>query len=332
MGLMLVDAFGYPLWMWLSFLVLVLVLLGLDLGVINRGRRDIGFRESLYLSAFYISIGIAFSLWIGYALGRDAAFDYLTGFVVEKSLAMDNIFVIAMIFGYFAIPRPYQHKLLIYGIAGVIVLRGIMIGAGAAAVMRFEWLLDVFAFFLVFTGFRLMISGDKQYDPGSNILLRWVYRHFRVTEALHDGKLVVRLPDAGGKLKYHLTPLFLALVMVETADVIFAVDSIPAIFAITTDPYVVYTSNIFAILGLRALYFALAPLLQRFRYLSQALALILVFIGAKVLTSSLLGLESIPAWISLCVTLSILAGGVVYSVWRDHRDRTAAGKAAERPQ
>ncbi len=317
MDLLFVDFLGKPIWSWIGFLLLVLALLIFDLGVLQRKSHEIGVRESLMLSAFYISIGVLFSFWVWYFLGEASALQYLTGFVVEKSLALDNIFVIAMIFGYFGVPRAYQHRVLVYGIIGVVILRGIMIGLGAAVVVRFDWVLLIFAVFLIFTGIKMLMSGGAEYDVAANPVLRFMRAKFRVTDDLRGERFFVREPHAKtGNVALYATPLFLALVMVELADVIFAVDSIPAIFAITQDPYIIYTSNIFAILGLRALYFALSAMIHRFTYLPTALSLVLIFIGGKVIAAEVLGLEKVPASISLGITLTILIGGIVVSLWR----------------
>jgi tellurite resistance protein TerC len=314
------DVLGKPLWMWLGFLALVTALLAFDLGVLHRKSHEIGVKESLLLSAFYIGVGLLYSIVVWQVVDATAATQYLTGFVVEKSLAMDNIFVIATIFAYFSIPRAYQHRVLVYGIIGVIVLRAIMIGLGATIVSEFEWVLYIFAAFLVFTGVKMLFAKDEGYDVANNPVLKFLSRRMRVTNELHGERFFVRKPDATGKVALFATPLFLALVVVEFADVIFAVDSIPAIFAITTDPYVVYTSNIFAILGLRALYFALAAMIHRFAYLQTALALVLVFIGGKVFAAGLLGMEKIPPEVSLGVTVTILVGGVVFSLWKTRNE------------
>lgn len=311
---------GQPLWMWLAFLVLIVALLAFDLGVLHRNHREIEVRESLMLSAFYIVLGLGFGGFIWWSIGPQAGLEYVTGFVVEKSLAMDNIFVIAMIFSFFAIPRRYQHRVLFWGILGVIILRAIMIGFGAALVSQFAWVLYIFAAFLVFTGIKMLALADHQPDLSGNPILRFVKRHFPVTETLQGDRFFVRQPDPRtGKTVRAITPLFLALVMIEIADVIFAVDSVPAIFAITIDPYIVYTSNIFAILGLRALYFALAAVLHRFAYLKQALAVLLIFIGGKVFVADLLGLGKVPPEISLLVTFGILGAGIGYSIWRTRK-------------
>jgi tellurite resistance protein TerC len=330
MDLLIGSFLGQPIWMWLGFLTLIVALLAFDLGVLHRDGHEIGVRESLLLSGFYIALGLAFGGFVWWQLGAQSGMEYLTGFVVEKTLAMDNVFVIAMIFGYFAIPRVYQHRVLFWGILGVIVLRALMIGIGAALVTQFEWVLYIFAAFLVFTGLKLLFSREHQTDLADNPLLGWLRRHLRVTDTLEGNRFFVQRPGPGGKLVRYATPLFLALVMIEIADVIFAVDSIPAIFAITTDPYIVYTSNIFAILGLRALYFALAAVIHRFAYIKQALAVLLVFIGGKVFVADLLGWGKFPAEWSLGITFLILGAGIGWSLWRSRGEPlrvTPAGKA-----
>jgi tellurite resistance protein TerC len=319
---------GQPLWMWLGFMTLVVLLLALDLGVLHRGSREIGVRESLALSAFYIMLGLSFGGFVWWQLGSTAGVEYLTGFVVEKSLAVDNIFVIATIFAYLSIPRRYQHRVRFWGILGVIVLRAIMIGFGATLVAQYSWVLYVFAVFLVATGIKMLWLGEGEADLSNNRLLAFVRRRFAVTDRLHGEHFFVREPDAAGRMATRATPLFLALVLIEVADVVFAVDSVPAIFAITLDPYIVYTSNIFAILGLRALYFALAAVLHRFAYLKQALAVLLVFIGGKIFVADLMGWEKFPAEWSLGVTFVILASGVAYSLWRTRRDEKGTAAAA----
>lgn len=307
---------GQPIWMWLAFFALVAVLLAFDLGVLHRGSREIGARESLILSAFYIAIGVAFGGFVWWQLGVDPAVEYLTGFVVEKSLAIDNVFVIALVFATLAIPRHYQYRVLFWGILGVLVLRAIMIGFGTAIVAEFGWVLYLFAAFLIFTGVRMLYSSGHASDMSQSRLLRLARRVLPVTDGLHGNRFLVRQADGAGRVRTFVTPLFLALVLVEGADIIFAVDSVPAIFAITTDPFIVYTSNVFAILGLRALYFALAAVLHRFAYLKQALAILLIFIGSKVFVADLLGLEKFPAAWSLAITFAILAAGIGYSLWR----------------
>lgn len=307
---------GQPIWMWLGFLALVGLLLAFDLGVLHKGSKEISVRESLLLSAGYIVIGLAFAGFVWLQLGQTAAVEYVTGFVVEKSLAMDNVFVIAMIFSFLAIPREYQHRVLFWGILGVIVLRAIMIAGGALLVGQFSWVLYIFAAFLVLTGVKMLVW-HKETPLSESLIYRWARRHLKLTDTLSGDRFFVHQIDSkSGKITRLMTPLFLALIMIEIADVIFAVDSVPAIFAITTDPYIVYTSNIFAILGLRALYFALAAVLHRFAYLKQALAVLLIFIGSKIFIADGLGVAKFPAEWSLGVTFAILAAGVLYSLWR----------------
>jgi tellurite resistance protein TerC len=308
---LMLDWLGKPVWMWLSFITIVIILLALDLGVLHRKQREIEISESLILSAVYICLGLAFGGWIWWYMGETAGIQYVTGFVIEKSLAMDNVFVIAMIFTYFAVPRLYQHRVLFWGILGVIVLRAIMIGLGATLVQQFGWVLYIFAAFLILTGVQMWRNADKTYDVAANPVLKWVRQRFNVTDDLHGEKFVVSVDGVR-----HMTPLFLALIMIEIVDLVFAVDSVPAIFAITTDPFLVYTSNIFAILGLRALYFALAAMVHRFHYLKYALAVLLVFIGSKIFVADALGLAKIPPPVSLAITFAILAAGIGWSLWK----------------
>ena len=309
------DFIGKPAWAWLAFIGIVVTLLAFDLGVLHRDDHEIGVRESLLLSAGYIGAAVIFGAWVWWYLGAQSGMDYYTGFMIEKSLSMDNVFVIALIFSFFAIPRQYQHRVLFWGILGVIVLRAIMIGLGATLVSQFSWVLYLFGAFLIFTGIKMWVIADNMPDIANNPLLKFLKRHMRLTDGLRGNAFWVREPDpATGKLVRHATPLFLALVLVEFVDLIFAVDSVPAIFAITTDPFIVYTSNIFAILGLRALYFALAAMIHRFTYLKYALALVLVFIGSKIFLVGIVG--KIPPSISLSVTLGLIAGGVVVSLWK----------------
>ena len=317
MEILLIPFLGTPLWMWAGFIAVVLVLLAFDLGVLHQDGHEIGVRESLKLSGLYIALGIGFSGFVWSQFGPTSAAEYLTAFVVEKSLALDNIFVIALIFSFFAIPRAYHHRVLFWGILGVIVLRAIMIGLGATLVAQYGWVLYLFAGFLILTGLKMLVIGEKETSLAENPLLKFLRRRFRVTEDLHGNAFLIRQPDPKtGRVVTWLTPLFLALILIEVADIIFAVDSVPAVFAITADPYIVYTSNVFAILGLRALYFALAAVLHRFAYLKQALAILLIFIGSKVFVADLLGWTKFPASWSLGITFVILASGVLWSLWK----------------
>jgi tellurite resistance protein TerC len=311
---------GTPVWMWLLFVSIVIGLLVLDLGVLHKTDHEIGIAESLKLSSLYISLGVAFAGFVWWQIGAEASKLYLTAFVVEKTLAMDNVFVIALIFGFFAIPRAYQHRVLFWGILGVIVLRGLMIGLGATLVAQYHWVLYIFAAFLILTGIRMMFAGDKEHDVGDNAVLKFLRRRMNVTDEVQGSRFFVKKADAGGRMIRYATPLFLALILIEIADLVFAVDSVPAVFAITTDPFIVYTSNIFAILGLRALYFALAAILHRFAHLKYALSALLVFIGSKIFVADLMGWEKFPADWSLAVTVAILTTGVVWSLWKTRSD------------
>ncbi|WP_349987657.1 TerC family protein [Pseudomonas alloputida] len=317
------DVLGTDLWLWLSFFAVVITLLALDLGVLHRGNREIGVKESLLLSAGYISMGLLFAVWVYFQKGSDASMDYVTGFLIEKSLSMDNVFVIALIFSFLAIPREFQHRVLFWGIMGVIVLRAIMIGLGAALIAQFSWILYCFGAFLVFTGVKMLFARvDHAPDLENNRFVNYLRTHLRITKELHAQRFVIRLPDASGKRILWVTPLFLALILIECADLVFAVDSVPAIFAITQDPFIVYTSNIFAILGLRALYFALAAMISRFVYLKYALALVLVFIGSKIFLHDIVG--KVPAEISLSITIGLLIGGVLLSLWKTRASANAS--------
>ncbi|WP_136684064.1 TerC family protein [Falsirhodobacter xinxiangensis] len=315
MEILLTLFMGTPVWMWLVFIGIVLALLALDLGVFNKEDREIEIAASLKMSAFYISLGLAFSGFVWWQMTPEATANYLTAFVIEKTLALDNIFVIALIFSFFAIPRKYQHRVLFWGILGVIVLRGIMIGLGAHIVASYGWVLYVFAAFLIFTGIKMLFAGEDEHpDMSRNPILRLSKKYMRVTDDLHGNAFFVRLPDKTGKVVRFATPLFLALVMIEFADLIFAVDSVPAVFTITTDPFIVYTSNIFAILGLRALFFSLSAILHRFAYLKYALSILLVFIGSKIFIADLMGWEKFPPAWSLGITFAILAAGIIVSL------------------
>jgi tellurite resistance protein TerC len=327
------DLLGQPAFAWALFFAVVAALLAFDLGVANRGEREIGVARSLVFSAFYIAVALLFGAFVWWRIGPDAGIDYLTGFVVEKSLALDNIFVISLIFSAFAIPRAYQHRVLFWGIVGVVVLRAAMIGAGAALIANFGWVLYLFGAFLVLTGLRMLFAGDEPADIEKSPVLRLVRRAVPVTPTLHGSRFFVRWPPSGGRLT--ATPLFLALLSIELADIVFAVDSVPAVFAITTDPFIVYTSNIFAILGLRALYFALAAAVHRFHYLKYALALVLVVIGAKIFWTHLVG--PVDAALSLGLTLGLLAAGIGLSLFRtrapapeDYRDPSGASAVSTR--
>ncbi len=308
---------GKPIWMWAAFISIVILLLIFDLGILHRKQREISIKESLLMSAFYIAIALCFGVWVWYELGAQSGKEYLTGFIVEKTLALDNVFIISLIFTYFAIPPAYQHRVLFWGILGVIILRAIMIGLGATLVSEFSWVLYIFALFLIVTGIKMLYLGDKLPNIEDNPILKFLRRNMRVTNELHDNKFTVQLVDQNtGKKAIYMTPLLVALIMIEFVDLVFAVDSVPAIFTITLDPYIVYTSNIFAILGLRALYFALAAIIHRFKYLKPALAWLLIFIGSKTFIADAFDMEKFPAGLSFAITFAIIMAGVVVSLYK----------------
>ena len=330
------------IWAWSGFLLFIAVVLALDLGVFNRKAHAPSLREALFFTAGTVVMAIAFAglvyfaynaHWLGLGLatdavdglqndGRLAAVKFLTGYVVEMSLSMDNVFVIALIFEHLKVPLMYQHRVLFWGILGALVMRGTMIGVGAQLVARYHWILLVFGAFLVFTGVRmLMSSAAEEEEEVEGWVTRWLRKHFPVTDRFHEQHFLVELNG-----KRFLTPLAVALVLVETTDLIFAVDSIPAIFAITADPFLVFTSNVFAILCLRSLYFGLAGLIQKFRYLKVSLALVLAIVGLKMLFATY-----IKAWLGedanfwlLGVIFVVLIGGGVAS-WLADRGKPAAG-------
>jgi tellurite resistance protein TerC len=306
-----------PIWMWLVFFFIVFILLIIDLGVFHKKDTEIGAKESLWMSAFYITIAFLFGLCVWSILGFQSFAEYLTGFLVEKTLALDNIFLISLIFSSLSIPLKYQHRVLFWGILGVIILRGIMIALGAQLISEFSWILYIFAAFMIFTGIKMFFMSKQKTDINDNTLLKWMNKYFRITKEINDNSFLIRKIDQVTKKSHiFMTPLFVALILIEFTDLVFAVDSVPAIFTITKDPYIIYTSNIFAILGLRALYFALASILDRFHYLKYALAMVLIFIGSKIFISDFMGIEKFPPIISLGVTFGLLFGGCIYSLYK----------------
>jgi tellurite resistance protein TerC len=324
LGLLNTAIMGHTAWLWLTFSGIVVALLAFDLGVLNKKDHVIGLRESLLLSSGYIGIALLFGALVWWQLGAHSGTAYFTGFLIEKLLSIDNVYVIALIFTYLAIPPQYQHRVLFWGIVGALVMRAVMIGVGATLVSELSWILYLFGAFLVFTGVKMWFSGGHAPDIAKNPLLTFLRKRLRTTD-LSGNAFFVRRPDpATSQPVRWVTPLFLALCLVEFVDIAFAVDSIPAIFAITTDPFIVYTSNIFAILGLRSLYFVLGAMVQRFRYLKYALALVLIFIGGKVLLGEIGG--KISPIVSLSVTLALIAGGVLVSIWKSRDALHATGR------
>jgi tellurite resistance protein TerC len=304
-------------YVWAGFILLVVALLALDLGVFHRRPHAIRFKEAMGWTAFWIALALLFSIFVYFAYenkwmglgenldGGDATMEYLAGYVIEKSLSLDNIFVMAIIFAHFRIPNIYQHRVLFWGILGALVFRGIMIAIGLAAIKRFDWVMYVFGGLLVFTAVKMLLSADETPDPHEGRLVKVLSRFLPLTKQMNGSHFTIRIDG-----KTFLTPLALVLLIIELSDVMFAVDSIPAVFAITLDPFLVFTSNVFAILGLRALYFALAGLLDRFHYLKLALVFVLGFVGVKMI---LVHHVKIPTPISLGVIVGLLAIGAIAS-------------------
>ncbi len=298
-------------WMWVAFNVFVLVLLAVDLGVVHRRAHEVTLREALVWSAIWITLALLFALGVYAWYGPQPALEFLTGYLIEKSLSVDNIFVFVLIFSYFKVPARYQHTVLFWGILGALVMRAIFIFAGIALLQRLHWLIYVFGALLILTGIKMATEKDKEIHPDKNPVLKLFRRLVAVTEDYHADRFFIK--QAG---YYAATPLFIVLLVVETTDVIFAVDSIPAILGITMDPFLVYTSNIFAILGLRALYFALAGVMQLFHYLHYGLSAILVFVGAKMLLADV---YKLPVGVALGGIAGILLIAVIASVIRPHQ-------------
>lgn len=311
---------GQPALLWGVFLVVVTSLLVFDLGVLNRKDHEIGVKESLWLTAGYVSIALLFGIWVWMMLGPDDGMDYFTAYLVEQSLSMDNLFVMSLIFAYYGIPRQYQHRVLFWGIVGVIVMRGVLIGFGSVLIHRFDWVLLVFAAFLIFTGIKMLLSSDEEEDKIEDSgFIKFLQKYLHVTPFLHGNRFFIRGTHIGGSGgMWQATPLFLALMTVEIADLIFAVDSVPAVLAITTTTFVVYTSNVFAVVGLRAMYFAIAAIIHRFIYMKYSLAAILVFIGIKAFYVHYF--DKVPAVLSLGITLGTLAAGIVFSMIKTKSD------------
>ncbi len=297
-------------WHWAGFVLFVLIFLALDLGLFHRHAHEVKFNEAVKWTVVWFSLAMLFALALKFRRGETSALEFVTGYVIELSLSMDNVFVMALIFAAFQIPARYQHRVLYWGILGALVMRGMMIAAGTALVERFVWMFYIFGAFLVFTGLRLIFAGDKEVHPEKNIALRVARRFFPVSTEL-DGQNFTTLVRG----KRALTPLALVLLMVETTDLIFATDSIPAVFSVTTKPFIVFTSNVFAILGLRSLYFVLAGAIDYFRYLKAGLSIVLTFVGVKMLLNPH---DQAPRWFQIeiptAVSLLIVAGIILISV------------------
>jgi tellurite resistance protein TerC len=313
------------LWLWTGFNAFVLAMLALDLFVFHREAHEVRTIEAAAWSVLWVTLALLFGAGVYAFMGRDAGLEYFTGYLIEKALSVDNIFVFVLIFGYFRVPPRYQHRVLFWGILGALVMRGAMIAAGAYLIVQFHWIMYIFGAFLVYTGLRMANQDETHFDPESNPAIRLVRRVVHVADRYHGQNFFVRKHVAGTR-RWVATPLFVVLVLVEMTDLVFAVDSIPAIFAVTTSPFIVYSSNVFAILGLRALYFLLADVIHRFHYLKVGLSAILVFVGLKMLV---VDLYKIPIGLSLGVIALVLLVSTVAS-WL--RPRPASYRDASRSE
>jgi tellurite resistance protein TerC len=303
-------------WLWIGFNLFVLAMLAIDLGVFHRKSHTVGFREALGWTIAWITLALCFNLGVWHYAGSAKALEFFTGYVIEYSLSADNVFVFALLFSYFAVPAKYQHKVLFWGILGALVMRFAMIGLGAALIAKFSWILYVFGAFLIVTGLKMILKREEEIHPERNPLVRLFKRFMPVTSDFRGDRFFVR--ENGVRLA---TPLFVVLLLVEFTDVIFAVDSIPAIFAVTTDPFIVYTSNVFAILGLRSLYFALAGVMDKFHYLKTGLGVVLTFVGVKMLLGHTA--YKIDTLVSLGVIVTILTAAVAASLLWPKKAATA---------
>lgn len=292
------------LWLWVGFMAFVLAMLALDLLVFHREAHEVRIREAAIWSAVWVALGLLFGYGIYRYMGPTQGLEYLAGYLIEKALSVDNIFVFVLIFSYFGVPAQFQHRVLFWGILGALVMRGAMIGAGALLIERFDWIMYVFGAFLVFTGIRMALQREEHIEPESNPALKLVRRFLPVTKEYHGQRFFVEEEAPRGGMRRAATPLFVVLVLVETTDLIFAVDSIPAIFAVTQEPFIVFSSNIFAILGLRSLYFLLAGVIHKFHFLKLGLSVILAFVGVKML---LVDVFPVPISVSLAVIAGVLA-------------------------
>ncbi|MCG3138398.1 MAG: putative membrane-bound redox modulator Alx [Phycisphaerae bacterium] len=318
------------IWFWVGFIALVLIILALDLGIFHRQMHEIHTREALIWTAACISLALLFTVfvyfaynhhWLGIGLnvghsisGKDAAIQFLTGYIIEESLSLDNIFVFAMIFAYFRVPLLFQHRVLFWGILGALILRGLMIGIGVALISHFEWVIYLFGMILIYSAYKMLVSREEDFDPQTNPLIRLARRFLPISNEYDGAHFVTRID---GRRFY--TPLFIVLLTVESSDVIFAIDSIPAIFAVTRDPFLVFTSNVFAILGLRSLYFALASMMKQFRYLKTSIVFVLAYVGVKMLLSKT---YPIPSEVSLAVICIMITIGIMASWLVRERDNT----------
>ncbi len=320
------------IWLWIGFLIFVLLMLAIDLGVFHRKAHAVSMREAGAWTVVWISLALLFNVGIYFFwhdlvpaseyTNGEASIAFLTAYLIEKALSVDNIFVFVMLFTYFAVPAAYQHRVLFWGVLGALVMRGVMILTGVALIERFEWILYIFGAFLIYTGIRMALMDEGEVEPDKNPVVRWVRRFLPVTEAYVGQNFLVR---HNGVLM--ATPLLLVLVVVETTDLMFALDSIPAIFAITRDPFIIFTSNVFAILGLRALYFLLAGMMDKFHYLKLGLAVVLTYVGVKMLVAQFV---HIPTALSLGIVAGVITISVVASLLRPPAEKQIAPAHADK--
>lgn len=299
------------IWMWVGFNLFVVALLALDLGILHRGEKEITVRHALWLSLGYLVLAMIFAAGMFVFMGEAEGYQFLTGYLIEKSLSVDNIFVFVLIFSHFAVPPQYQYRVLFWGVLGALVMRGTLILVGATVIEAFHWVIYIFGAFLIFTGVKMLVTVGQEPDVDNNRIVRFMRSRFRITQEYSGSRFFVTVEGVR-----YMTPLFLVLILIELTDVVFALDSIPAIFAITTDPFIVYTSNVFAILGLRALYFALAGIIHRFHYLKYGLSLVLVVVGIKMVVNAWFGTKVIPTEAALLTTGVLIGGSILFSMWK----------------
>ncbi len=311
-----ISVLHQPLWIWLMFLGIVCAILFLDLGILEKKAQEISAKKSLFLFSIYAGVACLFGCWIYWYFGEELASEFFTGYIVEMGLSIDNVFVISLVFSYFAIPRSLQHRVLFWGILGVVVLRGVMFVIGAEILDRYDSVLLIFAVFLIYSGLKMLLSDDAVINLSDSRMVRFFRHYLRVTNELHGERFFVRLPSRSepGKMKWYATPVFLALLLIEFGDALFAIDSVPAMFAVSHETFAVYSSDVFAVLGLRSLYFLLCAALHRFSCLQPACAILLVAIGLKVFVGEFF--FKVDDRISLLITFVLLAGGILLSLFK----------------
>lgn len=297
----------HSVWEWVAFGTIIAIMLIVDLGIFHKKSHTVSIKESLVWTGIWIALSLIFNAWVYFSMGQQKGLEFLTGYIIEKSLSIDNIFVISLIFSYFKVPSQYQHRVLFWGVLGALLFRIIFVFAGVALIQKFHWMIYLFGGFLVFTGLKMLKESDKKIDIEHNPMITFVRRFFKITPQFEGQKFYIVKDGVR-----HFTPLFLVLIMIESTDIVFAVDSIPAILAITPDPFIVFTSNVFAILGLRSLYFAVNGIMEMFEYINYALSGILVFVGFKMLVSSYI---KVPTALSVGVIFTLIIASILASIY-----------------